>query len=194
MIHNWEPWIEPSTAQEMQFTILARLQWTEDEPPNQRIYMLVFEALGTQQDFSGKIIVLNFADVVARISTDRDADFVEAKHDTARWGFVTDILGGPETLELLVEMLVSVSIPTVTYRLWTNGQRARIVREQIVDPEAVPTPAEPVATPRWNVCHITGQPHDFAPLRFRDLPINSDVEVTSRYCWTCRLRIATKGI
>ena len=124
--------------------MLARLQWTDDEPINRHIYIRVFEAQGKGLVNSGLVIVLDFADVTAEIRTDHDADFVLVNDDPG-WGFRAEPIGSrPETLEKLVEMLRSVSTPTVTFRLYTKDQRAVIVREKITEPELV---AEPETAP-----------------------------------------------
>lgn len=159
MTHNWEQWDHPSTAEQLQFSMLARLQGST----NQCIYMRVYETSDeTLGDDSGMIIVLNFADVEAKIRTNRDADFVMAVDDKRRWGFRTEPIGGPDSLEKLVEMLKSVSTPTLTYQIYTNGQQAAIGRELIVEPEKQLITA---ATNQELVCH--GEvPHIFGREHF----------------------------
>lgn len=134
MTHSWQLWEKPTIAGGLRVSMLQRLQYSDDESIHERIYMRVYEAYGEGLVSSGTIAVLNFVDEVAEIKTDRDALFVMTLDDPA-WGFRHETLANPGTLEVLIEMLKSVSSPTVSYRLHTNGQRVVIVQEIVIEPE-----------------------------------------------------------
>jgi len=142
-LQKWQRWDNPSVTDAIQLSALPTMVMICEEDGGEGIselFVRVFEFTDSQLLKTDEVVLLNFADECSEVISSRDIRFVDAREGRDARSFQLLELSRPGELAMLFEMLKSMSTSTTTYRLYTDGQRAAIVREEIVEPEAAPEP------------------------------------------------------
>jgi len=151
----WQPWEDPITADQCSIELLRPLLVAEDKIT---AYARVWEIYEQGIRTTDEVVVISPEKL--KVISSRDYYFVTAQTNRTWWGFHPFPLVDPNTLANLVDGLKSLTSPrhpTAEYRLYFDGTRVAIVREEIVEPEPAAEPETPATKVIIQTCPAGGQ-------------------------------------